>query len=260
MVVNERARGAIGMRVRRVDGAQKVTGQARYGDDLPLYGLLHARLVPSVYAHARIVSVDGAKASQLPGVLGVHTAGDLSDILKSPPTSRAREVLAQGVARYCGQPIAVVIAESDAAAEDAVALVDVQYEELPAVLDPEAALKPGAPSVWPDGVPGATSPTESDDSALQSPNLADYARYDRGDLAAGLADADVVVTRSYQTSIVHQSYLEPHTTTAAVDPLGQEGQPTPQVRNGQREVRDGLEQPAEGHPGHRQGQVGLEAD
>jgi CO/xanthine dehydrogenase Mo-binding subunit len=220
MAVSEGTRSAIGTRVRRVDGAQKVTGQARYGDDLPLYGLLHARLVPSVYAHAKIVGVDGSQAGKLPGVVGVLTAADLSDILKSPPTSRAREVLAHGVARYCGQPIAVVIAESEAAAEDAVALVEVQYQELPAVLDPDAALQPDAPAVWPDGVPGSKTPTETDDPALRSPNLADYARYDRGDLAAGLAAADVVVTRSYQTSIVHQSYLEPHTTTAAVDPLG----------------------------------------
>ncbi|MCC7370442.1 MAG: xanthine dehydrogenase family protein molybdopterin-binding subunit [Chloroflexi bacterium] len=220
MVVSTGTRMAIGARVPRVDGAEKVTGQARFGDDLPLYGLLHARLVPSVHAHARIVKVDASAALKLPGVLGVHTAADLAAILQTSPTSRAREALANGVARFCGQPVAVVVAESEAAAEDALALVEIEYDELPALLDPQAALAPDAPAVWPDGVPGAKAPTETDDPALRSPNLSDYARYDRGDLAAGLASADVVVTRSYQTSIVHQSYLEPHTTTAAVDPLG----------------------------------------
>lgn len=220
MAVSTGARSAIGTRVARVDGAEKVTGQARFGDDLPLYGLLHARLVPNVYAHARIVSVDASKARNLPGVVGVLTADDLSSILKSPPTSRAREVLAHGVTRFCGQPVAVVIAESEAAAADALALVEVEYDVLPAVLDADAALMPDAPAVWPDGVPGAKPPAETDDPALRSPNLGDYARYDRGDITAALNASDVVVKRSFKTAIVHQSYLEPHTTTAAVDPLG----------------------------------------
>src|SRR4051794_19760807 len=211
----------LGTRIARVDGPEKVTGQARFGDDLALYGLLHVRLVLGQYAHARIVKIDGSEALKQPGVLAVITADDLATLLKSPPTSRAREMLAKGETRYCGQPVAAVVAETEAAAEDAINLVEVEYEELPAVLDPLDALKPDAPTVWPDGVPGAKAVENgASDPTLQSPNLADHVAYDRGDIAAGFAEADVVVERSYRTSIVHQSYLEPHTSTSLMDPLG----------------------------------------
>jgi CO/xanthine dehydrogenase Mo-binding subunit len=221
MAVSTAVESVLGKRVPRVDGPEKVTGQARFGDDLPLHGLLHVRLVLSLYARARITKIDASRALAHPGVVGVVTADDLSGILKVQPTSRAREALANGETRFCGQPVAAVVAESEAAAEDALALVEVDYEELPALLDPEAALAPDAPAVWPNGVPGHKAVEDaSGDPALQSPNLADHASYDRGDVAAGFADADVVVERSYRTSIVHQSYLEPHTVTATVDPLG----------------------------------------
>jgi CO/xanthine dehydrogenase Mo-binding subunit len=204
-----------------VDGPEKVTGQARFGDDLAVYGLLHVRLVLGQYAHARIVKIDGAAAMKQPGVLAVITAEDLASLLKSPPTSRAREMLAKGETRFCGQPVAAIVAETEAAAEDAVQLVDVEYEELPAVLDPLDALSPDAPAVWPDGVPGAKAVEDAAaDPALQSPNLADHVAYDRGNVEAGFAESDVVVQRSYRTSIVHQSYLEPHTSTSMMDPLG----------------------------------------
>src|SRR5438067_10985244 len=168
----------LGSRMPRVDGPEKVTGQARYGDDLPLYGLLHARLVLGAYAHAKIKKIDASQALKQPGVLAVLTADDLSSILKSPPTSRARESLAHGETRFAGQPVAVVVAETEAAAEDALALVDVEYEELPAVLDPLVSLTPEAPAVWPDGVPGAKTPEETDDPARRSPNPAAYTLYD----------------------------------------------------------------------------------
>ena len=142
MAVTTAVASVLGTRVRRVDGPEKVTGQARFGDDLPLYGLLHARLVLESHAHARITSVDASRALAHPGVVAVLTADDLATILKSPRNSRARESLARGVTRFCGQPVAAVVAESEAAAEDALALVEVEYEELPAVLDPLAALRP----------------------------------------------------------------------------------------------------------------------
>ncbi|MCC6174966.1 MAG: xanthine dehydrogenase family protein molybdopterin-binding subunit [Chloroflexi bacterium] len=210
----------LGMRVPRVDGPEKVTGQARFGADLPLHGLLHARLVLGLFAHARIRRIDTSRALGRPGVAAVVTADDLASVLKAPPTSRANEALARGETRFAGQPVAVVLAESEAAAEDALALVDVEYEELPALLDPQAALRPDAPAVWPHGLPGRDVAETPDDPATRSPNLADRAAYDRGDVVAGVREADVVIERSYRTSIVHQSYLEPQTVTAALDPLG----------------------------------------
>ena len=145
MAVSTAAESFLGKRVPRVDGPEKVTGQARFGDDLALYGLLHARIVPSIYAHARIKSIDATQALAHPGVVGVVTADDLASIIKAAPTNRAREALAKGVTRFCGQPVAAVIAESEAAAEDAIALVDVEYEELPAVLDPLGRARAGRP-------------------------------------------------------------------------------------------------------------------
>jgi CO/xanthine dehydrogenase Mo-binding subunit len=222
----------IGARLKRPDGPEKVTGEARYAADLTLPGLLHVRLVLSPHAHARILGVHGEAALEVPGVVAVLTAQDLAPHVKSPPTSRARCLLAEGEVRYCGQPVVAVLAESEAAAEDALALVDVEYEELPAILDTDAALAPDALAVWPEGLPGvgaeaaghgveaAGDSSEANDDTLSGPNVAAVERMDRGDVEAGLADADVVIRRTYRTPIVHQSYLEPHATLAAPEPGG----------------------------------------
>ena len=222
----------IGARLKRPDGPVKVCGEARYAADLSLPGQLHVRLVLSPHAHARIVSVNGEAARSVPGVVAVVAAQDLVPYVKRPPTSRARCLLAEGEVRYCGQPVVAVLAGSDAAAEDALGLVEVEYEELPAVLDTDAALAQGAQAVWPEGLPGvgaeaaghgveaAGDSTDADDTLASSPNVAAVERMDRGDVEAGLAEADVVVRRTYRTPIVHQSYVEPHATLAAPEPGG----------------------------------------
>ena len=222
----------IGARLKRPDGPEKVCGEARYAADLSLPGQLHVRLVLSPHAHARIVSVNGEAARSVPGVVAVVAAQDLAPYVKSPPTSRARCLLAEGEVRYCGQPVVAVLADSDAAAEDAMALVEVEYEELPAVLDTDAALATDAQAVWPEGLPGVGAEaaghgveatgdsTDADDTLASSPNVAAVERMDRGDVEAGLAEADVVIRRTYRTPIVHQSYVEPHATLAAPEPGG----------------------------------------
>ena len=226
----------IGARLKRPDGPEKLTGEARYAADLALAGLLHVRLVLSPHAHARILSVNAEAAREVPGVVAVVTAHDLAPHVKAPATSRARCLLADGEVRYCGQPVAAVLAESDAIAEDALALVDVEYEELPAVLDTDAALAPDAAAVWPDGLPGvgaeaaghgveaATGAAEgreqAEDQRTRSPNVGAVERMDRGDVEAGLQEAEVVVRRTYRTPIVHQGYVEPHATLAVPDPGG----------------------------------------
>ncbi|MFN8526572.1 MAG: xanthine dehydrogenase family protein molybdopterin-binding subunit [Chloroflexota bacterium] len=214
------AASVLGTRVRRVDGGEKVTGQARYGEDLRIPGLLHARLVLAPFAHARIVRVDRSQAQSQPGVVAVVVAEDLADVIKAPPTSRAREGLARGEVRYYGQPVAVVLGETEAAAQDGAALVDVEYDELPALLDPEEALRADAPAVWPGGTPGAKAKPDPIPPDLASPNVTEYERWDRGDVDAAMREADVVVERSYETSTVHQGYLEPHTVTAMLDAMG----------------------------------------
>ena len=158
-----------------MDGPEKVTGQARYGDDLALYGLLHARLVLGLHARARIKSVGTSQALTVPGVIAVVTADDLAAVLKSPPTSRCAEMLARGETRFCGRPGAAVLAESEAAAEDALALVEIEYEELLAVLDPLDALRRRCPGRL---AGRGTRRKETDDAcpipSLQSPNVADH--------------------------------------------------------------------------------------
>src|SRR5437763_15882407 len=116
MVVETRTTSSyLGSRMPRVDGPEKVTGQARYGDDLPLYGLLHARLVLGAYAHAKIKRIDASEALAQPGVLAVLTADDLSSILKSPPTPPPREPPAHAEPPFPAHPAPVVAPDPEPA-------------------------------------------------------------------------------------------------------------------------------------------------
>ncbi|HET6549662.1 MAG TPA: xanthine dehydrogenase family protein, partial [Solirubrobacter sp.] len=133
----------IGTARRRRDGDAKVRGATRYVGDLPVYGLLHARPVLAAEAHARITGIDGAAALAVPGVVAVLTAGDLPE---PGGSGRAAEPLAREEIVWAGQPVALVVAESEAAAEDGAALVVVDADPLPAVMDLESALAPGAPA------------------------------------------------------------------------------------------------------------------
>src|SRR4051794_5667977 len=137
----------VGKRMRRADSPERLTGQVRYTADLVLPGLLHGRLVRSPYASARIVSVDKSQAEATPGVVAVLTAEDL-------PVRNLREavearliMLAFERAVYVGQPVAVVLAESEAAAEDGAELVEVEYEALEPTVDMLHALRPDSPVV-----------------------------------------------------------------------------------------------------------------
>jgi CO/xanthine dehydrogenase Mo-binding subunit len=220
----------LGSRVRRVDSEDKITGLARFTADLQLPGVLHGRLLLSPYAHARITRIASGQARTHPGVVAVVTAADLKDLLKADANSRARDLLAGDRARFCGQPVAAVLAESEAAAEDALSVVEVEYEPLPAVLDPLEALKPDAPAVWEDGLPGESAEAgmhatieaggEESEEKPKSKNVASTVEHDGGDVERGFAEAEVVVEQTYRTAMVHQGYLEPHASVAALDPLG----------------------------------------
>src|SRR5437588_10587444 len=129
----------------RQDRTDKVTGRTRYTGDISMPGLLHAQLVLSPFAHARIVKIDTAPALEVPGVKAVYTSETLG-MANRDSASRAQAPLAAGEALWCGHPIAIVLAETEAAAVDGVAAVDVDYEPLPAVIDPVAAMQPGAPA------------------------------------------------------------------------------------------------------------------
>ncbi len=218
---------SIGRSVRRVDGGEKVAGLTRYAADLQLPGMVHARLVLSPHAHARITRIDIKAAATVPGVLGVFSAGDL-ELATVDPTARSRCPLAVDRVLFVGHPVVALVAETTAIAEDAAGLVEVEYEVLTPAVDPADAMRKDAPGVREAG--GATGEEElamhgaaTGGQRLQEdvgPNVVSTQHFSRGDVARGFADADVVVERRYTTSMVHQGYLEPRAVLAAVDPLG----------------------------------------
>jgi CO/xanthine dehydrogenase Mo-binding subunit len=219
-------RGLIGTARRRRDGQAKVLGQTRYVGDMPVHGLLHARPVLAAEAHAKLVSIDASAALELPGVVAVLTAADLP--LKGG-SGRVAEPLARDEIVWSGQPVALVIAESDAAAEDGASLVWVEEEPLPAVLDLEAAMAEDADQARVTevagggdggaGAHGAGGGEEADASELP-PNVAVRMQIASGDVEAGLARADAVVSGRFRTNWIHQAYLEPQSCLAWTDPDG----------------------------------------
>jgi CO/xanthine dehydrogenase Mo-binding subunit len=218
----------IGTAVKRVEGDQKVTGATRYVDDLQLPGMLHGRLVTSIYGHAEVRAVDTTAAQQVPGVVAIYTGQDVHPD-GNEPADRNHHLLARDKTLYYGQPLAVVVATSETAAAEAAELVEVDYHPLDAVIDPLAAMEAGAPVIrkksrseeWSEGQMHATvSGGEEIDISRLPDNITNAARFTRGDVAQGFGAADEIVERRYVTNWVHQSYIEPHSSVAVPDPLG----------------------------------------
>lgn len=210
-----------------VDGIEKVTGRAHYAGDVSLPGMLHGKLALSLFAHARITRIDTAAALKIPGVVAVLTADDLPTRNRQP-SSRQTTTLAREVVRYRGEPVALVLATSLAAAEDGVAALQIDYEPLPAPVTAEAALDPAAPVIWPQGAPKADTDLTAAHAAVArgeeqsdhvASNIHEQKRFSRGDALAALATAEVVVAGTYRTAIVHQGYLEPHAVVADIEPI-----------------------------------------
>ncbi len=223
---------AIGKSTKRADAPDKITGRTRFAGDLSFPGMLHARFVLSPYAHARILSIDTSSALAIPGVVGVFTSETLG-MAKANSTSRAQAPLAQKEVAWCGHPVAVVVAESEEAALDGSQAVDVDYEILPAILDPVLAIQPDAPlarernanEVSEIAGGGAHAEVSAGQDAEEeqeelSQNVSDRTHMHIGDIEAGFRDADVVVEQSYRTHFVHQSYLEPQSILVVPSPSG----------------------------------------
>ncbi len=211
----------LGRPLKRFDGAEKVSGITQYVGDLRLAHLAHARLVLSPHAHARIRRIDTGQARDYPGVLAVVGAADLPP-LKPNPGSRSDAVLVGDEVFFVGQPVAAVVAETEAAALEAAALVSVDYEALPTVVDVLAATRADSPltrtgSLSPDAEEAAAHGAAAavSESGTKPRNVNTVARYRRGDVAAGFAAADAVVDETYRLPPVHQGYLEPHAVIAA---------------------------------------------
>ena len=146
----------VGLSIPRPDSPEKVTGQVQYVADLQPRGLLHAKLLRSPHAHARILRIDTHRARALPGVRAVLTAADLPELKRKPPT-RSHAVLAIDRAVFAGQPVAAVAADEPSIAEEALDLIEVEYEVLPAAVDPIKSMSPSAPRVADEGTEADTS-------------------------------------------------------------------------------------------------------
>jgi CO/xanthine dehydrogenase Mo-binding subunit len=202
----------VGQPIPRTDNTGKVTGDTRYTSDVLLPGTLWAKTLRSPYAHAQITRIDTSRAEKAPGVRAVLTGADARGILYG---RRYRDitVLAQDRVRFMGERVAAVAADTLEEAEEALELIEVNYQELPAVLDPVAALQEGAPIIHPDvnSYPGLPKPLESPSNAF----VRDV--WTRGDIAEGFARSDLVVENTFTVPRVHQAFLEPHCCLVWID-------------------------------------------
>ncbi|MCB9940532.1 MAG: xanthine dehydrogenase family protein molybdopterin-binding subunit [Planctomycetaceae bacterium] len=211
----------IGTRPVRHDGADKVTGRAKYGADIKLTGMLYGATLRSPHAHAKIKSIDTSKAEALAGVRAVVTSADLPEqgdriVELGEGAANMRHltanVLARGKVLYKGHAIAAVAADNIHIAEEAIKLIKVEYELLPPVLDVRKAMSAESPVLNDDiRTESVGSAPASKDS--KPTNIAKHFLFEKGDIAAGFAKADVIVEREFDTSMVHQGYIEPHNAT-----------------------------------------------
>ena len=203
----------IGTRPNRPDGLDKVTGRAKYGADFNAPNMLHAAVLRSPHAHARITKIDTSKAEALSGVKAIVTRADFPTGLKGENFYLQENTIAGDRVLYDGHAVATVAATSTLIAKDAIKLIEVDYEILPHVTDVDEAMKPDAPVIREDA---------QDHSVPEGlpPNIVSYMDFGHGDLEAGFSDADLIMENTYKTEAAHQGYIEPH---ACVGQLGQDG-------------------------------------
>ncbi len=207
----------IGASVGRVEGAEKVNGTAIYGADVHFDDALWAKILRSPYPHARIKSIDTSRAWKVPGVKAIVTGKDEPEHYQGK-SIRDIPVLCWDKVRYIGDKVAAVAAESRDAAEEAVNLIDVEYEELPAVFDVLEAMQPGAP-VLHDNAP-AYDGAPAEIMAPAGGNVLNKLTFGKGDIEKGFAEADLVLEHTFRMPIHHQGYLEPQSFLVKIDDDG----------------------------------------
>ena len=205
----------VGRPTPRVEGQLKVTGKAVYSADVELPGMLWGKCLRSPISYGRIKSIDVSKARQVAGVKAVITGQDVPG-LRIGRCIYDTPVVADGVVRFIGEKVAAVAAETEEAAELALDLIEVDYEEMEPMLDPVEAIKPHAPILHPDllSYKGLPVPVE------KLGNVFAYLRWGKGDIEAGFREADLIVENTFTTQVTHQSYLEPHACVVKADPSG----------------------------------------
>ena len=208
----------IGTRPVRPDGADKVTGRAIYGADMRLSGMLHGKVLRSPHAHARIRSIDTSKAKALPGVKAVVTAHDMPKAedrmanlgeMSVNVKHLSNNALAYDKALYRGHAVAAVAATNVHVAEEALKLIEVDYEVLPAAIDVLDAMKDDAPILHED-----LTSTELGQQTDKVSNVVNHFQFKLGEPGTGFEEADIVIEREFDTATVHQGYIEPHNATA----------------------------------------------
>ncbi len=220
----------VGTRPIRHDGLDKVTGRAKFGADIQLPGLLHGKVLRSPYAHARIRSINTSKAEALPGVYAVATAKDFPIIearqidfaeVQGNTRMMAENMLAHDKVLYKGHAVAAVAASDPHTAEEALDLIEVDYEVLPPVLNVRDAMKKDAPLLHDNMTTHfrVERVGKGEDTGEKS-NIAGHLQFKRGDLEQGFKQADIIVDREFTTQTVHQGYIEPHASTAFYAPDG----------------------------------------
>ncbi len=191
----------IGKNVRSIDAPSKVTGRLKYAGDMTMPGMLHVQVLRSPHPHARIVSIDTAAAETMAGVEGVITSADVPGEDGFGVIVNDQPVMARGKVRYVGEAVAAVAAEDLLTAKRALAAIEVVYERLPAVFDPDEAMRAGAP-VLHDYAPD---------------NITKHIPIRVGDVEKGFAESDLVVKEAYSTQAIEHAYLEPEAGLAYVD-------------------------------------------
>ena len=216
MVLATKTFDVVGTRPIRHDGADKVTGRALYGADLDVAGLLHGKILRSPHAHARIVSIDASKAEALDGVRAVVTAKDfphVSDKIVNLGETSADikylrdNVLASHKVLYQGHAVAGVAAIDSHVAEEALSLIDVEYEVLPPVLTAPHGMEEDAPLLH-----DTLKTEEFGEKTDRVSNIAKHFQHKLGDIEKGFEEADIVIEREFNTVTVHQGYIEPQNT------------------------------------------------
>lgn len=205
----------VGRPTPRVEGKEKVTGAALYAVDVTLPGMLWGKVLRSPIPYGRIKHIDVREALQVPGVKTVITGHDVAG-LRIGRKIYDLPILADGVVRFIGEKVAAVAAESEDASERAVGLIEVEYEEMEPLFDPMEALKPNAPLLHPEVMSYKGLP-----QGLEKPSNAFVClSWGKGDLQSGFQRSDMIIENTFETQVVHQSYLEPHACVAETDPSG----------------------------------------
>jgi carbon-monoxide dehydrogenase large subunit len=209
----------VGASIPRLEAREKIAGRAIYTDDMTVPGMLHGALLGSPHPHARILSYDTSQARALPGVRAVLTAEDLPDVVVGPIV-RDMPILARHKVRYQGEPVAAVAAVDLQTARKALALIQIQYEPLPAVYDAEEAMQPGAPVIHDPPAAQGQALARPHFRLAEKPNVATHIELIEGDADDAWEECDVIVEGTYETSAQAHMYMEPCATLAVPQPSG----------------------------------------